>query len=77
MASGMARIDWTSSLLLHRHREREREMTPSMRHRERKTKTKETNAGREDRRGPPRPLKKKNSHEIFLRRPKARQEEAY
>ena len=36
-----------------------------------------SNAGREDRRGPPRPLKKKNSNEIFLGRPKARQEEAY
>ena len=36
-----------------------------------------SNAGREDRRGPPRPLKKKNSHEILLRRPAARQEEAH
>ena len=48
-----------------------------MRHRERKTKTKETNAGREDRRGPPRPLKKKNSHEIVLGREKKRKKEAY
>ena len=38
--------------------------SPPMRHR----RDTETNAGREDRRGPPRPLKKTYSHEIVLRR---------
>ena len=64
MASGMARIDWTSSLLT--ATARDREMTPPMRHREKNQNQRNKRRPRETDEDPLARLKT-HSHEIFLR----------